>query len=940
MDTTSLLQELNLSSYIALDLETTGLDPYSSNITEISALKFVDGEPTDEFTSLVDPEQFIPEEIVELTGIDNSMVKGKPKIGELLPSLIDFIGNTPIVGQNIGFDLSFLNYNCRKNGQSFPQVVVYDTLPLSKTFLFFKHKFNLTSISEHYGLNTESAHRASVDTFNTGTIFKSLIHEAASTPLTIIQQFCNVLNHVEVPNKKLFIDLLQLGLKLKSTEGITTSNERKNLRRHFFSNKTTLPKENLPETVSNWFNSSGEISQNWESFEARDSQVDLASDIYDSFQNEDILLAEAGTGLGKSLAYLSAGVLYSKKMDVPLVVSTYTKNLQEQLFEKDIPQLAKVLNINLHAVIYKGRYNYLCKTRLDHLISQAQNFIKDKECIELLPVILWSYYTQTGDISECRGYNPKIAPRVWDLVKSEYGYCTTKRCEPHDGCYLTGVRKSLRRSHIIIVNHYLLCSELMQENPSFPEEFNYIIDEGHNLVPAARDQLIMQVSSGTFNDVFNFFTRDYKPFKNVINDVFSEFPQLENFLIDVEQRGQSLKAEIKSFFESYTQSKNNQLYHSKYNEVKVRYIDSQSEFQHTFPLPGDILEKLKDYIQFVDNFVFEATKHKDDIDSYYFQELNVHVNRLQTIVSTFQLAIVNDSDSITWSSLYKNGQYSRTNINVGPKHVYQFLVEKLFSRSGGGVICSATLTVEYSFNYIKGQLGLGDIDFMKNVEEKIYHSPFHYEDQTLLFTWQGDADVNSYQYIEKVGAQIDELSKKLKKRMLVLCTSYNQTNQLGKYLKAKVNSDKRELFVQSIGKNRNSLLAGYLENEQSILVGTSSFWEGVDLPGDKIEILVILKIPFASPSDPIIQSQIEFYQEEGRNAFIEFQVPDAIVKMKQGFGRLIRSLNDSGICLITDPRVLKSRYGKMILESLPLESKPYEHASRIVYEAESFFGNS
>ena len=260
--------------------------------------------------------------------------------------------------------------------------------------------------------------------------------------------------------------------------------------------------------------------------------------------------------------------------------------------------------------------------------------------------------------------------------------------------------------------------------------------------------------------------------------------------------------------------------------------------------------------------------------------------------------------------------------------------------AGGGVICSATLTVEYSFNYIKDQLGLSDINFMKNVEEKIYHSPFLYEDQALLFTWQGDADVNSYQYIEKIGAQINELSKKIKKRMLVLCTSYNQTNQLGKYLRSKVNSDDTELFIQSIGKNRNSLLAGYLENEQSILVGTSSFWEGVDLPGDKVEILVILKIPFASPSDPIIQSQIEYLQAEGRNAFIEFQVPDAIVKMKQGFGRLIRSLNDSGICLLTDPRVIKSRYGKMILESLPLEAKPYEHASRIVYEAESFFGNS
>ena len=175
--------------------------------------------------------------------------------------------------------------------------------------------------------------------------------------------------------------------------------------------------------------------------------------------------------------------------------------------------------------------------------------------------------------------------------------------------------------------------------------------------------------------------------------------------------------------------------------------------------------------------------------------------------------------------------------------------------------------------------------------------------------------------------------------MLVLCTSYNQISALSNYLLPKINQDNRELFTQSIGKSRKSLLEGYIKYERSILIGTSSFWEGIDLPGDKVEILVLLKVPFSSPADPIVQSQIEYYKTNNLNPFIDFQVPEAAVKLKQGFGRLIRSLEDSGICLLTDPRITKSNYGKSILDSLPVNAETYEHSSKIVYEAKSFFGD-
>jgi len=940
LDKVSLLTKLQLSTYIALDLETTGLDPYACGITEVSAYKFVNGSPVEEFTTLVDPQQPIPKEISELTGITPDMVQGKPQIQDILPDLFSFIGNDSIVGQNIGFDISFLEYACRQNGLKLPKLCIYDTLTLAKTFLFFLHRFSLTAISDYFGLETEGAHRASVDTLNTGLVFKELIYEAASTPLSIIQTMCEVSSHIEFYNKMLYNNILQLGLATKSVNGLIESEIEKPVFQHFYSYKCKSNTEFIPDETIEWFEDNGNIPNAWPSFEVRDSQVDLASDTYKAFVEGSILLAEAGTGLGKSLAYLCAGILNSKKTDIPLVVSTYTKNLQEQLFTSDIPQLAQVLDVDMNAVIYKGRHNYICLSRLENVISNANNLLKVRDCVEFLAIIVWSHYTNTGDISECHGFKMSYSSRVWDFLKSEFGYCTTSRCKRFEGCYLSNVRKSLQKANIIIVNHFLLCSELLQEKSNLPDEFNYVIDEGHNLVTAARDQLISQISSHSFDDSFSFFTLTNKSYKKEIQKLVEVVPTVESLLFNLESISKSLRDDIKSFFNTYTETKRCEISKSKYNEVKVRYVDPQLEFQDTFPQPFDILANIKDYINEVEVFIIEVTKEKDRVDKFYFTELNVNLNRMQSAFNTFKQALEYRDDWVSWSSLLKGSKGKRTSLNTGPRDVGKFLFENLFNKYGGGLICSATLTVEFAFDYIKDQLGLDKLNIDKEVKEYIYQSPFHYEDQVKLFVWEGDVDVNSSVFIQKIGDQINEISSRIHRRMLVLCTSYKQTTELRDYLKPKMNQDERQLFTQSIGKNRQSLLKGYLQHKRSILIGTSSFWEGVDLPGDKVEILILMKIPFSSPSDPIIQSQIDHYKMQGRNPFMEFQVPDATVRLKQGFGRLIRSLEDSGICIIADPRVTRSRYGKVILDSLPVQAQLYEQASRIIYEAESFFGNS
>jgi ATP-dependent DNA helicase DinG len=269
--------------------------------------------------------------------------------------------------------------------------------------------------------------------------------------------------------------------------------------------------------------------------------------------------------------------------------------------------------------------------------------------------------------------------------------------------------------------------------------------------------------------------------------------------------------------------------------------------------------------------------------------------------------------------------------------VNSFINDNLLSKYSGGVFCSATLMVNDDFRYFSEKVGLDLAVLEQNVIEKVYHSPFHYNDQVKLFVFRGPINVNDTLFMNEIGAQIERIFTSLKKRMLVLCTSFKQTLALKQFIEPKLKDSNFKIFAQAPGISRNVLVRSYLENPHSLLIGTSSFWEGVDFPGDKVEILYIVKTPFDNPYDPLIQAQIEDYNQRGGDAFLQYQVPEAAMRFRQGFGRLIRNMDDSGICIVGDTRLYKRGYGKTILGSLPVEPIPYQTVDSLLYESQKFF---
>ena len=928
-----LLPLLELDDFISFDLETTGLNPDKDKITEIAACRFINGEFTEEFTTLINPGIPIPKNITALTGITNKMVENAPSINDALPDFMKFIGSTPLVAQNINFDYNFINKNLQGSNSPFSEIPLYDTLSLARGFIYFYNSFSLGSLCDYYGIKIENAHRASADALCTGKLFVYLLQEALSKPLTLIQRIENLFSNSEVYNSKLFTNIIKASVRLNSIDGLMSSPVEHNISDNTFE-FTGSSNIAIPESPKEWFAEGGAVSVNWSGYEKRSSQTELINDTYEAFTKGQILAAEAGTGLGKSLAYLASGFLAAKQKQTALVVSTYTKNLQNQLFTGDIPKLSKAIGQNLSAVIYKGRYNYICRTRLERLLANHNHLMKPHEYENLLPLMVWEWETKSGDINECNGFQLNRQKRIWSLVRSERGYCSSKRCKKYDGCFLGKVRVKVDGADIIIINHSLFANELMRDNSCLPSDFIYVIDEAHHFATVTRDQLVTQIGSKSFDDFFNIFNKGKDNWKK---NTLKKFPEIFKLYNSLTTDSKIIQKEIQAFFNSYYDNKRDEINRSDYHINKLLYRNSQEEFIDTEPTPWEVLTELNRFAKDIQKFNALLQENKEDIPGSISIEFTAIDSILKEGLESFSAALDIQSELVQWSSFIQSDYQNLTTLNSAPLKVSSFINDNLLSKYPGGVFCSATLMVNDDFRYFSEKVGLDLAVINHHVKEKIYHSPFHYNDQVKLFVFKGSINVNDPLFMNEIGSQIERIFTSLKRRMLVLCTSFKQTLAIKQYLEPKLKGSDYKVFAQAPGLSRNVLVKSYLEHSHSILIGTSSFWEGVDFPGDKVEILYIVKTPFDNPFDPLIQAQIEDYKQRGDDAFLQYQVPEAAMRFRQGFGRLIRNMNDTGICIVGDTRLYKRGYGQTILGSLPVDPIPYYTVDSLLLASQKFF---
>ncbi len=645
-------------------------------------------------------------------------------------------------------------------------------------------------------------------------------------------------------------------------------------------------------------NKTNEISELFESlvdlngkdFELRKEQIKMSLDVQKSLQNSEISLIEAGTGVGKSLAYLIPSILYSLETGKKIVISTETIALQNQLIQKDIPIAKKILNKDIKAEIALGSSNYLCKRRMDHTISSG-NF-----GYEMTPYLndfyAWEKNTSTGIKSEYRGF---ATPEFWSKITRDSENCLSRKCPNFNISYYFLEKEKWKNANILIVNHYLLASHIAGDLKILPEFQNLIIDEAHN-----------------FPDILG------KSFR--ISILYNDILNLIQFISGRDKKNTGLLGKIDDSL------KNKKLINrlSEGEEIlKYFYGKLFEEFPVLFQAQR-ITKKINPDNCILENYLFEISTFLKSIQDKFnpetenilekeiIMELDFSVSKSKIYAESLKMIrTLEKGNIVVWlDPAEENAKDKFYGINAQPMESGDLITEKLYPNMDSIIFTSATLSNgKNKFTFFKSQIG------DPSTKDKSYPSPFPYSKNALLYLPKNIRDPVSQpeEFQEDIIKLLPYLINLSNGNAFVLFTSNKMMREVYNAVKENLNFS---IFSQhELGAEKAK--QEFLENEDSILFGVSTFWQGIDIKGDKLRSVIITKLPFQAPGEPVLEAKIESFKAKNSNPFQEIQLPHAILTLKQGFGRLIRSKTDKGFVAILDPRVQTKKYGEDLINNLP-----------------------
>ncbi len=599
----------------------------------------------------------------------------------------------------------------------------------------------------------------------------------------------------------------------------------------------------------------------------REQQQTLAEAIEQALSNKEKLIAEAGTGTGKTFAYLIPAMMSGKK----IIISTGTKNLQDQLFYKDVPIVKDALAIPVSVALLKGRANYLCHYYLD--IAEREGRYSSADEVKKITIIRrWSSGKHGGDISNCKAIDEKDL--IWQKVTSTSDNCVGQECQFFSECYLMQARRQAQSADIVIINHYLLFSDMALKEEGFgellPDCDAYIIDEAHQLPDIASSFFGISVSSNQL----------YSLAQNVQLEYLSEI----NEDYDVSDCTKELKTTIADLRLTFS----SQLSRIAWSDAMGQNNNQSKSFT--------VLEKLLSQLQEL-HALLEPLEERSKVMESCSKRCESFVTRLEMILQT------NEQQYIRWCDIRKR-HYS---LHMTPISIAPHFKEQLGKYPGAWIFTSATLAVGNTFQYFSERMGID------SATELLLDSPFNFQQQALIYLPPNLPEPNSYQYNPQIIAVAKNVIKLARGRTFFLFTSYRA---LAEAKQAMENSIDYPLLVQGDAP-RDTLLDDFRKKGNAVLLGTSSFWEGVDVRGEALSCVIIDKLPFASIGDPVLKARIETMRDNGENPFMNFQLPNAVITLKQGVGRLIRDMSDRGLLVLCDPRITTKPYGKKFISSLP-----------------------
>ncbi len=615
--------------------------------------------------------------------------------------------------------------------------------------------------------------------------------------------------------------------------------------------------------LESFFSRNGALSKVIAGYQPRAAQIEMAEAISNAIELKRHFIAEAGTGTGKTFAYLVPAIFSGKKT----IVSTGTKNLQDQLFNKDLPLIRKAVKTPFIAALLKGRSNYLCTLRLKNAMTSSLGFSKE-DAAALAKIKTWAKRTKTGDTSEMSGVSE--SDPVWYQATSSADNCLGQECSDYADCFLVKARKKALECDILVVNHHLLCADWSIRESGFgellPNVDVVILDEAHQLADTASNFLGITIGS--------------KPLLDLAQDALIEYFKDATDLPELRRTAEELTHQVKELRLTFG---------VELKRGDWRELETNPEIMTGLSTTQKNLQDLTAQLE---------------LASVKTKGLENCFKRAETLLEQLTLVLKdNNGKWIRWYEIHrKSFTLSRTPLDIANEF-------KLFMQQHKAtwIFTSATLSVANKFDHFAQNLGLADADTAS------WNSPFDYASQSLFYHPKGLPHPSDSQFIPLILEFALPVLQASKGRAFFLFTSHRALKQAEQLLKHRL---KYPLLVQG-DRPKALLLEQFKKTGNAVLLGTSSFWEGVDVRGDALSCVIIDKLPFASPGDPVLKARLDAMTQQGKNPFFEYQVPAAVIALRQGIGRLIRDETDRGVLMVCDPRLLKRAYGQLFLDSVP-----------------------